>query len=66
LAGSTATVSIQLETKMAKLVAVCRDDDFPFERRQIPLMIEEALTVRVRYVTAKILLLMFLSHKIVL
>ncbi|EDO30524.1 predicted protein, partial [Nematostella vectensis] len=31
---------------MAKLVAVCRDEmDFPFERRQIPLIIEEALTM---------------------
>lgn len=30
---------------MAKLVAVCRDDEFPFERRQIPLMIEETLTM---------------------
>ena len=30
---------------MAKLVAVCRDEEFPFERRQIPLMIEETLTV---------------------
>eukprot|EP00794_Sanderia_malayensis_P014367 gene14367-15865_t len=30
---------------MAKLVAVCRDEEFPFERRQIPLMIEEALTM---------------------
>jgi hypothetical protein len=32
--------------KMAKLVAVCRDEmDFAFERRQIPLVIEETLTV---------------------
>ena len=31
---------------MAKLIAVCRDEEFPFERRQIPLMIEETLTVR--------------------
>ncbi|XP_066918743.1 gametogenetin-binding protein 2-like [Clytia hemisphaerica] len=30
---------------MAKLVAVCRDEEFPFERRQIPLMIEETLTM---------------------
>ena len=30
---------------MAKLIAVCRDKVFPFERRQIPLMIEETLTV---------------------
>ena len=31
---------------MAKLVAVCRDEiDFAFERRQIPLNIEDALTV---------------------
>lgn len=31
---------------MAKLVAVCRDEnDFPFERRQIPLIIEDTLTV---------------------
>lgn len=32
---------------MAKLVAVCRDEaDFAFERRQIPLNIEDTLTVR--------------------
>ena len=32
--------------KMAKLVAVCRDEaDFAFERRQIPLNIEDTLTV---------------------
>lgn len=31
---------------MAKLVAVCRDEtDFAFERRQIPLNIEDALTM---------------------
>ena len=31
---------------MAKLVAVCRDEaDFAFERRQIPLNIEDTLTV---------------------
>eukprot|EP00795_Rhopilema_esculentum_P015591 gene15591-6861_t len=30
---------------MAKLIAVCRDEEFPFERRQIPLMIEETLTM---------------------
>lgn len=31
---------------MAKLVAVCRDEaDYSFERRQIPLNIEDTLTV---------------------
>ncbi|XP_057295677.1 gametogenetin-binding protein 2-like [Hydractinia symbiolongicarpus] len=30
---------------MAKLVAVCRNDSYAFERRQIPLMIEETLTM---------------------
>ncbi|XP_065663783.1 gametogenetin-binding protein 2 isoform X2 [Hydra vulgaris] len=30
---------------MAKLIAVCRDDEYRFERRQIPLMIEESLTM---------------------
>lgn len=38
-------------TRMAKLIAVCRDEEFPFERRQIPLMIEETLTVRKRFQT---------------
>ena len=31
---------------MAKLVAICGDEEaFPFERRQIPPMIEDTLTV---------------------
>ena len=36
---------------MAKLVAVCRDEEFPFERRQIPLMIEETLTVSCNHIS---------------
>lgn len=31
---------------MAQLVAVCRSDDYPFERRQIPLVVDDNLTVR--------------------
>ena len=30
---------------MAKLVSVCRSDNYPFERRQIPLVVDETLTV---------------------
>ena len=30
---------------MAKLVAVCKDEEFSFERRQIPLVIEDSLTM---------------------
>jgi len=31
--------------KMAKLIAVCRSEDYQFERRQIPLFVDESLTV---------------------
>ena len=31
---------------MAKLVAVCRTDDYQFERRQLPLTVDDNLKVR--------------------
>ena len=30
---------------MARLAAVCRSADYPFERRQIPLVVDDNLTV---------------------
>ena len=34
---------------MARLVAVCRSEDYPFERRQIPLIVDDNLTVIILY-----------------
>jgi len=31
--------------QMARLAAVCRSADYPFERRQIPLVVDDNLTV---------------------
>lgn len=41
------TVATAASGTMARLVAVCRDgeEEFPFERRQIPLYIDDTLTV---------------------
>lgn len=44
------TVATAASGTMARLVAVCRDgeEEFPFERRQIPLYIDDTLTVSER------------------
>ncbi|WAR02768.1 GGNB2-like protein [Mya arenaria] len=34
---------------MAKLIAVCRSDDYQFERRQIPLFVDDSLTMVVQF-----------------
>lgn len=34
---------------MAKLIAVCRSEDYQFERRQIPLVVDESLTMVVQF-----------------
>ncbi|MEJ1272293.1 gametogenetin binding protein 2 [Cricetulus griseus] len=45
--GEVVTVATAASGTMARLVAVCRDgeEEFPFERRQIPLYIDDTLTV---------------------
>lgn len=34
---------------MAKLIAVCRSDDYQYERRQIPLVVDDSLTMVVQF-----------------